>query len=166
MRPGKNIDDIDMIEICARTLKKSNNVYQHYFLRIPSMDLELHPGRYKGGCYHRLGHTVDYRISGLFATCDECKKKLVRASYHLENAWFYPYINCETLSLWLSGKFPVSSQVIVSTLVVATFVCSIVTFHIRMSLIIFVVLIILLYFCKMNMKCTAALSIGRCKHIN
>lgn len=106
------------IEMCIKRLRNSSFVVAHYFIRIPSLDLEIHPGMYEKGNFLNLNSTKHYKVLTGTCVCNDCLNRLLETSKSLLHAWYYPLINCETLTkgLCLGRAMSVQSIVAVSFL--------------------------------------------------
>ncbi|AAN04328.1 Orf33 [Heliothis zea nudivirus] len=103
------------VEMCIKRLKNSSFIIAHYFIRIPSLDLEIHPGMYQKGNFLNLNSTKHYRVLTVTYACSECLNELLIKSENVLHAWYYPLINCETLTKGLCIGAPWSIQTILST---------------------------------------------------
>ena len=83
----------------SKSISKSFGLFSHHFLTIPSMELEIHPGKYYQGTHHTLGTFVKNSIiTGQYELCQTCFKQLMDEASNLQDVWYYPVINCETLT--------------------------------------------------------------------
>ncbi len=105
--------EIYTINVCAKDVKVSFGFIRHYFIQIPHMELEIHPGQYKYGTHHVLGFTRRYDELWTMEICESCLDQLVNESMRLFQLWYYPVINCETLTRGLVSGVPVSFQTLI-----------------------------------------------------
>ena len=95
----------------------------HHYLSLPSIDLEIHPGKYYYGTHHNLGTFAKNSIkTGQYDLCPNCFKKFLNESNFLQNTLkYFPMINCETLTKGLLNKIAISYQsLIVSIFIIAS----------------------------------------------
>ena len=148
------------ILVCRKPIRKSLGLINHFFLIIPEKQIELHPGEYYFGSYHTAGFTKSYTVYEKFYVCKDCYEKLIEKSKKLSNIWYYPYVNCETLSRGLVGDFAISHQFVLFTLIgLSTILC-----FISLYFIILIVLLILLLIYINNFY--YPLNTSLCVHLN
>lgn len=95
---------------CCKTMFKYVGFVNHHFLIIPELNLEIHPGHYKSGTHHTRGFTKKYIVIEVINCNDEMYNYILSNSNDLTPLWYYPFINCETLTRGLLCKFPISIQ--------------------------------------------------------
>lgn len=118
------------VQMCKATLKNSLGLVKHYFLRIPDLELEIHPGRYPMGTHHTLGfyrHTYD--VIETHRVCQFCLQRTIDESTDSHSVWLYPLVNCEALTRGLVGQLPISYQILVLPIIVLLVVLSLWFFH-------------------------------------
>lgn len=98
------------IEVCSKPIKNSMGFVRHHFVRIPHLQLEIHPGQYKYGTHHTIGFTKRYDYLYIVQVCETCLLDLYTESMELFKIWYYPIINCETLTRGLTCSVPLSYQ--------------------------------------------------------
>ncbi|UHB41815.1 Ac81-like protein [Macrobrachium rosenbergii nudivirus] len=141
----EEIKGINII-IYSKTIKNTCGIFTHMYLAIPEMDLEIHPGRFFYGTHHDFGKFKNRstKVKEL-QFCDKCLKVLLDESIYLFDVWYYPILNCETLSRALTQHVPISIQTILCTVVFTTFVLAI-SMNLKILLItLFFLLLLLLY---------------------
>lgn len=110
------------LEVCHKSVKNTLGLFNHYFVRIPSLYLEIHPGAYYGGTHHNLDTTKKYVITETIVCCNDCLDHILTESLNMTHLWYYPIINCETLTRGLCNKVPISIQTILFTgMVISSF---------------------------------------------
>lgn len=114
------------VYIYSKSLSNTCRLLTHFYFTIPKLDLEIHPGQFFSGTHHKLGtfkkHSV---IVGEKVMCETCVDELLRDSRNLTDAWYYPVINCESLTRGLLYKNPISIQTILLTIVITFFLIGI-----------------------------------------
>lgn len=100
------------IFVCNKRIKAALGVYNHYFIVVPSLALEIHPGKYFMGTHHTLGFTRSFRVHCTLRLCDACSAVLLEDARDMGHLWYYPYINCETLTRGLLGETAISYQTV------------------------------------------------------
>lgn len=99
------------VELSCRPVKHGI-IFLHYFLRIPQLNLEVHPGRYNFGTHHTLGKTTHYGVLRTYYKCGNCLVKLLQDAQHIQTFPLWPLVNCETLSRLLCEDMAISFQTI------------------------------------------------------
>lgn len=111
------------MKLCFKPIKSVFGIYNHYFLLIEEIDMEIHPGHYKYGVYMRAGSTKGYSVESNVMLCPLCLNGLINLVRTLEEVWFYPYINCETLSKGLTiGKKAISNQLVLTVFILQSYI--------------------------------------------
>lgn len=132
------------INICTAHTAISLGLFQHYFIQIPQLQLEIHPGRYKYGTHHTLGFKTNYTVKKTSILCEYCLTQLLTRSTTVSPTWwYYPIINCETLTVGLVDKQPLSIQLLLSLAILTTGIMSIWMTSIWIIAISFLILLLL-----------------------
>lgn len=110
--PTTTDSTLNMIEIqkCSKGLRDSLYLVHHYFMRVPELNIEIHPGLYVKGVILDLNTTKKYTIKSKSYICKSCVNFLLSYIHLTKHTWFYPVINCETLTNGICHFFPVSFQ--------------------------------------------------------
>lgn len=69
----------------------------HWFIRVPSLGIELHMGESKLGETPPLGTTKKYTVAEKGYVCEICMTKLIDRSKTGWKSWEFPFSNCESL---------------------------------------------------------------------
>lgn len=134
----------------------------HYFLIVPILKLEIHPGRYYMGSYHTLGFTKKYNVYKKSRVCEFCFKNLISLSLKLESVWFYPFINCETLTRGLlTNDIAISYQMLYVTTLFLSVVASWFKFSVLLLTLVLAVIII-----TVNYYHSSPTTVEECVHLN
>jgi len=91
------------IEIRVRPMVRFFGLFDHYFMIIDGN--EYHPIWYRHGQVLPLGFTTDAHVACRKRICDGCYNKLIQSIRAREDdrmAKFYPWLNCETISMGIS----------------------------------------------------------------
>lgn len=148
-----------LVIVCYKTINSTWGLFNHYFFKIPHINLEIHPGNYKLGTHHTDGFTkyyIEYEYRWL---CNNCLKILLELSSNLYKVWYYPYINCETLTRTLIGSTPISFQTIYVTIIIASLIsCIFLVWMIPVS--IFIILLFIY-----NNNCYFPVHESYCEHL-
>lgn len=131
------------VELCRRPIRRAFQLLSHYFLRIESLDLEIHPGNYSKGTHCTINAKSVYTVVESYEFCTQCIDEMLNESLNMINVWYYPIINCETLSRGLCKQLPVSYQTITLSAIIVSIVCCFVTNSI--VLLFFVLYLLTLY---------------------
>ncbi|UBZ25568.1 Ac81-like protein [Crangon crangon nudivirus] len=135
---------MNTLSLYTKYLNKFINIFNHNYITVPSHDIEIHPGNFRYGTHHTLGsYAKKSHLISSISLCDPCINRLLEASYNLSRTWFFPIVNCETLSRGLVQQVPISYQTIMGTIIVSSFILSI---HYPFMLIICIVFIIWLIY--------------------
>lgn len=148
------------IEVCYKAISSSFCFFNHFFMRIPKLELEIHPGKYVMGTHHCLNFTKNYSIAEIKTICSKCLDELMNNADDLTPLWYYPYINCETLTRGLVGGIPVSFQSVSIAILLVIFVKSLLKAH----YLLFVSLFILIFFILQN-NFYLPIRYTSCKHL-
>ena len=153
----------------SKTISSSFGILSHHYLTIPSMDLEIHPGKYYQGTHHTLGtFNKNSTKTGQYELCQNCFKNFMDEATSLQDAWYYPVINCETLTKGLlqnNGMFSknciiISIQALISIgFIMACLLSLISNFMFIIALLSILLLIVLNNFCL-------SYKIEYCIHLN
>nr|WOZ57658.1 ac81-like protein [Menippe mercenaria nudivirus] len=100
--------------------------FVHNYLAIPAFDLEIHPGRFFYGTHHNYGafKNRSYCVKSM-QFCKKCVTVLLKQSENQDSTWWYPIMNCETLTRGLTQHLPLSIQTILITGIFTTFILGI-----------------------------------------
>ncbi|UVT30872.1 ac81-like protein [Penaeus vannamei nudivirus] len=110
-----NTKNYDVL-IYSKSIKNTLNLFIHNYLSIPALELEIHPGRFYYGTHHTMGAFIKRSvIIKKLQFCEDCINKLLKQSYDLFKVWYYPIVNCETLTRGLTQNIPISIQTILIT---------------------------------------------------
>lgn len=149
------------IEVCGKPIAKTFGLIKHYFIRLEHPELEIHPGQYKKGTHHNLEFTKGFEIYIKKIMCRECLQKLLKESNDMKMYWYYPFINCETLTKGLTGQFAISNQIVLLVLLILFLIVSFCCNYIYL-LGVMVVLLVILY----NNYLSSGTSLLVCHHLN
>ena len=125
-------------------------IFSHHYLTIPSMELEIHPGKYYQGTHHNLGTFAKNNIkTGQYELCQTCFMQLLDEATTMLDVWYYyPLINCETLTKGLLNNITISTQsLIVTTFITASFLSLISIYMFIIAFLSILLLIVLNNFC-------------------
>ncbi|QBB28681.1 Ac81-like protein [Homarus gammarus nudivirus] len=152
-------EDFFDIIIYSKYIANTFGIFVHNYLSIPHMDLEIHPGKFFYGTHHNLGkfHKNSCPVKKM-KFCKDCLDKLLVKARYLDDIWYYPILNCETLTRALTQHFPISFQTVLITGIFTTFIIGIDKPF--MFIITTILLIILLLYNNSNYKFLA----DHCKH--
>lgn len=100
------------VEICHTSTFRFFGWFEHYFLRIKQIDLEIHPGVYQHGTHKKYGDTLKFTVLKIVNLCKKCIVDMLTESLHVQLVWYYPLVNCESLTLGLAYNAPISVQMI------------------------------------------------------
>lgn len=153
-----------MIEIqkCSKGLRDSWYFIHHYFIRIPELNIEIHPGLYVKGVILELNATKQFMIKSKSYICKNCLNFLLSYIHLTKHTWFYPLINCETLTNGICHFFPFSFQ-LTCGIAAMTIMCLNLSNIFKFILIAIIVLFLFMYqngYFDWFDKCTF------CNHIN
>lgn len=123
------------IEMCRTGISRQIWAF-HYFIRIPSLNIEIHPGFYTKGSILSIGRTKNYTIFSRTMQCDKCINKMLSLcdDTTATHAWFYPLINCETFTRGLCMGTPWSVQIIILCCAFLLCICFLCKFSIMTAL--------------------------------
>ncbi|UBZ25666.1 Ac81-like protein [Carcinus maenas nudivirus] len=120
-----NKDYYDVL-IYTKYLKNTLGIFVHNYIAIPSMELEIHPGRFLYGTHHNYGKFKKRScVVKKMKFCDICMERMLTQANDLSNIWYYPILNCETLTRGLTQHVPISVQTILITGIFTTFIIGI-----------------------------------------
>lgn len=111
------------VNVYTKYIKNTCGLFVHNYLTIPAIELEIHPGRFYYGTHHTLGRFKRNSMcvkQMLF--CSVCIRDLLQRSLDLVDIWWYPILNCETLTRGLTQHFPLSIQTLLITGIFTTFI--------------------------------------------
>lgn len=89
---------LTVVEMCRKRLQNSAFLISHFFIRIPELNMEIHPGIYQKGTFLDINSTKYYQVIAEVYKCPKCIDELLLLSKRSTYAWYYPFINCETLT--------------------------------------------------------------------
>ncbi|UOT91836.1 Ac81-like protein [Aratus pisonii nudivirus] len=115
-----------VVNVYTKYINNNFGLFVHNYLSIPYLQLEIHPGRFRFGSHHSLGKFKKNSYcnkSMLF--CKDCLNLLLIQSRDMENLWWFPIMNCETLTRGLTQHLPISYQTIIITGIFTTFIIGI-----------------------------------------
>jgi hypothetical protein len=101
-----------------RRIKQSLGIFEHWFIDIPSKDIEIHPGLYNLGTHLKHGTTKNALNYLEYTICENCFKCLVKSTFNLADVFYYPIINCESLTSYYCDTFPISAQLLFALAIV------------------------------------------------
>lgn len=114
------------IYIYSKSIKNTMNIFTHKFFSIPDINLEIHPGQFFYGTHHTIGKFSNRStLVGEHLMCQNCLTELLDAASDLSDIWYYPVINCETLTQGLLYHNAISYQTILCTIIITSFVLGI-----------------------------------------
>lgn len=133
------------VEIYSKSFKNTLNIFLHNYFSIPKLSLDIHPGQFLFGTHHTKGSFPNRTNKiGEVILCEKCLKNLLEKSQNLINAWYYPIINCETLTRGLVYENPISYQTILVTLIFTSFILAISNISMIFVTIFFIIILIYL----------------------
>lgn len=93
------------IQIKCRAINSAYGLFDHYFLAVTN-EFELHFGNYKHGKIRAFNYTKNAHVVAERVVCERCYKMLfLDLLFHEDDRilqLYYPFINCETLSMGFS----------------------------------------------------------------
>lgn len=114
------------IIIYTKYLKNTLGIFVHNYLSIPDIDIEIHPGQFFYGTHHTVGKfKKNSKPVKELIFCDICVRYLLYNARYLSDVWYYPILNCETLTRALTQHFPISFQTILITGIFTTIIIGI-----------------------------------------
>lgn len=94
------------IEIRCQAMRQFCGIFDHYFVVVG--DVEYHMGYYRHGNKLPKDSTKGAHVVAIKTICDNCYHKLLM-NINLDEGkrleWYYPLINCETLTTGFSLQF-------------------------------------------------------------
>lgn len=133
------------IIIYSKSIKNTLNLIIHNYIAIPELNLEIHPGRFYYGTHHDIGKFKNRsEIITEMYFCKDCLDYLLYRARSLFDIWYYPILNCETLTRGLTQHFPLSIQTVLITGIFTSFIIGI-SNPIFFALTFFFILILLIY---------------------
>ena len=136
-------DGANSIEIWSRQIRRSGYMFRHFWIELPEIGLEIHPGNYFLGSFHNIGTTKYGTLFAETLLCGNCALDLIENIHYTSDVWYFPLINCESITRGLCGDTPVSWQVLITTLAITCIVLSLIWFPILIiGLILFTILVI------------------------
>lgn len=150
------------LQLCYRWVG-FGKIAKHYFFTLPSQNLSLHLGMYNKG---NIMSGTDYSDKIIIDTkiiCSDCVELLIYFSDKLDHLWYYPLINCETLTFGFFYNMPISFQIC----------CALLSFGFAISGCLYNVLftILAIVFCICSIYCNLlflvlkSISKKKCKHL-
>lgn len=104
-----------LVELKHRPIKRIFGLVDHWYVNIPSQNLEVHMGGYDPGTHLTSGTTKGGHVYSTVEMCSECLECLLKSTFDLKPVLYYPFINCETLIATNFFNVAVSSQVVLLT---------------------------------------------------
>lgn len=132
------------VYVYSKSLNNTLRAITHLYFTIPSMGLEIHPGQFFYGTHHTIGAFRKNSICiGEKTLCDKCMNKLLIQSGDLTDAWYYPIINCESMTRGLLYDNAISIQTIFLTIILTFFIIGLIESIYLYICLIFIILLIL-----------------------
>lgn len=134
------------VNVYKKTLRKALGLFSHYYITVPSLELEIHPGKYFYGTHHIMGKFKknSTKCSEYFL-CEDCITTLIQDANYLEHCWYYPIINCETLTRGLlSAPASISYQTLLVTGMLVSFAMAFKKKYMLLLTILFLIILIIL----------------------
>jgi hypothetical protein len=150
------------VEYCCVTIAATANILCHHFIRIPSLNLEIHPIVFRFGTHHTLGTQGGAHVVHVRRMCESCVDQLIEQSFHLPTlTTYYPLIHCEHGAKFMMGDPGfMSIQTMLVTFIIVTTISSVFNpRNIAFALMLLVVLIMYNNLGPFNVKKTS------CKHV-
>ena len=144
-----------------RPTRATLGIVDHWFFDIPALNLEIHPGDYGHGTHLKSGQTKGAHVYKELTICEICLNRLVKTSVYLNQVFYYPFINCETLVSHDYCTSIVSTQLIAITIIVVASLLLV----FNLFLVAFIILTVIFYllFSKYTYSVTFK---ARCKHVD
>lgn len=121
-----SINNIYDIIIYSKYVKNTFGIFVHNYFAIPELKLEIHPGRFYFGTHHNIGKFIrNSKCVKCMKFCGICIKLLLKQSIDMDDIWWYPILNCETLTRGLTQHIPISIQTLLITGIFTTFIIGI-----------------------------------------
>lgn len=136
-------------------------IVDHWFFDIPALNLEIHPGDYGHGTHLKSGQTKGAHTYKELTVCEACLNSLVKTSVYLNQVFYYPFINCETLVSHDYCTSIVSTQLIAITIIVVASLLLV----LNIFLVAFIIVTIILYLLFSKYTYSVTLK-ARCKHVD
>jgi len=141
--PPSEFDDrtFTVFALCY-PMNKTAKLLNHHFIYIPRLKLEIHPGEYDGGTHRTISKdcppTPRAHVYNKYECCAACINSLLITSHSIADAWYwYPLVNCETLTSTLMGDSSISIQGVL-VLSGVLLVLSGITFYVYIAVVIFI----------------------------
>lgn len=132
------------VYVYSKSLNNTLKAITHLYFTIPSMGLEIHPGQFFYGTHHTIGMFRKNSVCiGEKTLCKKCMEILLKESNDLTEAWYYPIINCESMTRGLLYSNPISIQTIFLTIIVTFFIIGLIESIYLYICLIFIILLIL-----------------------
>lgn len=153
------IDSFD-VYLKHRPIKGTLGLIDHWYFDIPALDMEIHPGEYGKGTHLPSNSTKGAHTYQEVTMCKKCVDKLSRTSVFLNQIFYYPFINCETLVSHGYCTTMVSTQL----LALIAIAVSALLIVVNLALAVFILFVIIVYF--MFSKYTYSVTIkSKCNHV-
>lgn len=133
------------IQKCSKGISNSFNLIHHYFVRIPELNIEIHPGSYTKGIILPLNDTKKYSIKSKVYQCKNCVNLMLSYMHLTGHTWYYPMINCETLTNGICNMSPLSFQFMTAITSFSILLCPTINFKLRTFLVFIIALIHYIY---------------------
>lgn len=132
------------IAIYTKYVKNTFGILVHNYFAIPQLHLEIHPGRFYYGTHHDYGKFKKRsECVKVMKFCELCVDYLLEKSTDLDDIWWYPILNCETLTRGLTQHIPISFQTILITCIFTTFIIGIQKVHLLLVVILFIIMLLI-----------------------
>ena len=153
------LKDETKVYVCYRPIRPALGVFNHHFFKIPDLDLEVHPGRYNMGTHHNIGYVKHATIYGELILCPDCVRTVLFESKQMEDAWYFPLINCEALTKGSLGYPPISYQTIFIFTAIVCAIASLFSFSLLFVGLFFLMLTIIIN------NWSSPMYTNRCQHL-
>jgi hypothetical protein len=153
--------DAYVVYLKHRPTRPTLGIIDHWFFDIPALNLEIHPGDYGHGTHLKSGDTKGAHTYKELTMCDVCLNRLVQRSVYLNQVFYYPFINCETLVSHDYCTSIVSTQLIAITIILVASLLLI--FNLFLAAFIIITIIFYFLFSKYTYSTTIK---AHCKHVD
>lgn len=131
------------INLFTKSCKNTCNVITHFYISIPHIQLDIHPGQFTFGTHHTTGtFPKNTKLIKTMYFCPNCLEYLLKRSKNLIDTWYYPIINCESLTRGLTQNVPISIQTILLTVAFTSLVVGIFNPYFLLVSILFVLILV------------------------
>lgn len=153
--------DAFVVYLKHRPTQATLGIVDHWFFDIPALNLEIHPGDYGHGTHLKSGQTKEAHTYKELVVCEDCLNRLVKTSVHLNQVFYYPFINCETLVSHDYCTSIVSTQLIAITIIVVASLLIV----LNLFLVVFIILTVIFYLLFSKYTYSVTLK-AHCKHVD